>query len=145
VCGSIYPGYEWFERTLSERANRPDLAGVVRLHGYVSPGPLLARSAIVLVPSRTEPFGNTAVEGLLAGRPVVASDVQGLAEIIDSGRTGLLVPPGDAAALAGAVAKLLDDPDLAARLAEAGRRDAEERFSPATYQQAIREALAALG
>lgn len=144
VCGSVYPGYEWFERELRERADRPDLAGTVHLHGYVSPGPLLAEAAIVLVPSRTEPFGNTAVEGLFAARPVVASDVQGLAEIIDSGRTGLLVPPGDPMALANAVAKLLDDPDLAARLADAGRREAVDRFSVATYRQAIRDTVASL-
>jgi glycosyltransferase involved in cell wall biosynthesis len=144
VCGSVYPGYEWFQQELYERAERPDLAGAVRLHGYVSPGPLLAKAAIVLVPSRTEPFGNTAVEGLLAGRPVVASDVQGLPEIIDSGRTGLLVPPGDATALASAVAKLLDDPGLAARLADAGRREAADRFSLATYRRAIRDVVGSL-
>ena len=64
----------------------------------------------MLVPSRVEPLGNTAVEAMLAQRPLVASRVQGLAEIVEDGRTRLLVPPGDPAALADATARFLEDP-----------------------------------
>ena len=143
VCGTAYPGYEWFERQLRDRAGKPDLAGAIRFLGYVNPtGPVLARASVVLVPSRTEPFGNTAVEGFLARRPVVASRVQGLAEIIADGRTGLLVPPGDAPALAAAVARILDDPALAKCLAAAGRTEAETRFSAARYRRDICSSVA---
>jgi glycosyltransferase involved in cell wall biosynthesis len=142
LCGTVFTGYEWFEDELRVRAARPDLAGAVEFLGYVDPTePVLARAAVVLVPSRVEPFGNTAVEGLLAGRPVVASDTQGLAEIIDSGRTGVLVPPDDADALAEAVGQLLDDPAAAERLAAAGRADALQRFGVERYQQRINAVL----
>jgi glycosyltransferase involved in cell wall biosynthesis len=142
VCGTAYPGYEWFEHQLRERAGRSDLAGAIRFLGYVSPtAPVLAAASVVLVPSRTEPFGNTAVEGFLARRPVVASAVQGLAEIVTDGRTGLLVPPGDAAALASAIARILDDPQLAQSLAAAGRAEAETRFSSARFRRDIRASV----
>ena len=64
----------------------------------------------MLVPSRVEPLGNTAVEAIFAQRPLVASRVQGLTEIVEDGRTRLLVPPGDPAALADAIARFLEDP-----------------------------------
>ena len=142
VCGTIFGGYEWYERDLRERASRPDLAGRVDLLGYVHPTwPLLDAADVVLVPSRTEPFGNTAVEGLLARRAVVASGVQGLNEVLTDGRTGLLVPPGDPVALAAAVALLIDDPDLRSALAENGYADAVQRFSTQRYAEALQREL----
>lgn len=138
VCGTTYPGYEWFEQQLRERSAAPDLRGAVHFVGYRNPTtPILAGAAVVLVPSRSEPFGNTAVEALLAQRPLVASRVQGLTEIVEDGRTGLLVPPGDAPALAEAIARLLDDEALAEGLAAAGRRDAVARFALGTYHETV--------
>jgi glycosyltransferase involved in cell wall biosynthesis len=140
VCGSVFPGYEWFEEQLRTRIDQLGLGGHVRLSGYTSPTwPALARAEVALVPSRAEPFGNTAVEAQLAGRPVVASDVQGLREIVTSGETGLLVPPGDPARLAEAVGALLRDPDLAAALTVAGRASALHRFTVDRYRTAIVE------
>jgi glycosyltransferase involved in cell wall biosynthesis len=145
VCGSVFPGYEWFEERLRARAEESDLAGSVRFLGYVNPTwPVLADASVVLVPSRVEPFGNTAVEGLLAGRPVVASAVQGLVEIIDDGRTGLLVVPGDPRALADAIRTLLEDDALATRLAAQGRADALRRFSLERYRRDVVAAVAAV-
>ena len=70
MYGTTFPGYEWFEQRLRERAARPDLAGHVRFAGYLHPTwPALADADVVLVPSRVEPFGNTAVEALHARRP----------------------------------------------------------------------------
>lgn len=145
ICGTVFPGYEWYEAELRERARQPDLDGAVTFAGYVNPTTTaLAQASAVLVPSRVEPFGNTAVEAMLAGRPVVASNVQGLGEILDHGRTGLLVAPGDATELAAAVRTLLDDPLLADRLARAGRSDAAARFSPARYRSDVASCLAAM-
>ncbi|MBD9698238.1 glycosyltransferase [Flavimobilis sp. GY10621] len=145
VCGTPFRGYEPFEAELRARAAQPDLAGAVRLLGYKSPTrPTLDDADIVLVPSRQEPFGNTAVEALLAGRPLVASATQGLTEIVTPGRTGLLVPPGEARALAQAVATLLDDPEHAARIATAGRAEAVRRFGVERYRTTVRESLATL-
>ncbi|PFG38819.1 hypothetical protein ATJ97_1307 [Georgenia soli] len=138
ICGSTFPGYEWYERELRARADRPDLAGAVTFHGYVAETrEVLDAADVVLVPSFGESFGNVAVEGMLAGRPVVASDVQGLAEVLDDGRTGLLVEPGSAEALAAAVASLADDADLAARLAAAARQEATSRFATAEYRARV--------
>lgn len=143
LCGTTFEGYEWYEDELRARAARSDLAGRVAFRGYVRPTwGALEEADVVLVPSRTEPFGNTAVEALLACRPLVASGVQGLREIVDDGRTGLLVPPGDAQALADAVGRLLDDPHEALRLALAGREDATERFSPQRYRERVRDVVA---
>jgi glycosyltransferase involved in cell wall biosynthesis len=143
LYGSVFPGYEWFEEQLRARSAEPDLSGAVHFAGYTSPTwPALARADVVLVPSRAEPFGNTAVEAQLAARPVVVSAVQGLREIVTDGVTGLLVPPGDAAALAGAIAGLLDDPQRAGELAAAGHRSAQENFSLDRYRTAITEAVA---
>jgi glycosyltransferase involved in cell wall biosynthesis len=138
LCGSVFPGYEWFEQQLRSRAAEPDLCGAVDFLGYVArPEEELARADIVLVPSFGESFGNVAVEALLAQRPLVASGVQGLTEIVRDGSTGLLVPAGDAAALAGAVRRLADDPDQAAALAASGIQDARTRFGVERYRREI--------
>lgn len=145
VYGSVFPGYEWYLQELRDRASRPDLDGHVRFHGYVHPTwPALADADVVLVPSRVEPFGNTAVEALLSRRPVVASRVQGLAEVVKDGETGLLVPAADPAELAAAIGGLLDDPERASELAEAGLADATDRFSVGVYRARIAAALDAL-
>lgn len=68
-----------------------------------------------------ESFGVVLIEAMAAGLPVVASDIPGYDEVVTDDVDGLLVPPSDAAALAGAAAAVLDDPERAARLAGAGR------------------------
>lgn len=134
LCGSVFAGYEWFEDQLRVRAAADDLAGAVDLVGYADPWEWFARGDVVVVPSRVEPFGNVAVQAMLAGRPVVASRTQGLAEIVKDGETGLLVRPDDPVALADAIAELLDDPARASALAAAGRQDAAERFGAQRYR-----------
>ena len=95
---------------------------------------MLEAADAVVVPSRAEPFGNTAVEAMHAARPLVASRVQGLAEVVTDEVTGLLVPADEAEALAEALGSLATDPDLATRLAEQGEREAAERFSVVGYR-----------
>lgn len=137
LYGEVFPGYEWYEAELRERADRRDLRGAVTFHGYVRPvWDALAASSLVIVPSRTEPFGNVAVEAMLAGRPVVASRVQGLAEIVTDGVTGLHAEPGDAVDLARAIGELLDSP-ARAEVARAGQADAVKRFGVTRYRREI--------
>ena len=76
-----------------------------------------------------EPFGRVVVEAMMCGRPVVATRGGGVTEIIRDGETGLLVPPGDASALASAIGCVLSQPALAERLAQKGREDVSQRFS----------------
>jgi len=142
VAGTPFAGYEWYEGQLAAAAARTPLAGRVELLGYVHPTwQVLADADVVVVPSRVEPFGNTAVEAMLARRPLVASATQGLREIVRPGVTGLLVEPGDPHALADALARLAGDPALAAALASAGRAEALGRFTVAGYQRAMVEAV----
>jgi glycosyltransferase involved in cell wall biosynthesis len=138
LAGSIFPGYEWYERDLVDQVRRLGLDDAVRFLGFVpSVWEAYGGADIALVPSRVEPFGNAAVEGQLAGRPVVVSGTQGLLEIVRSDATGLVVRPDDPAALAAAVGRLLDDWPWACRLAAAGRAEAERRFAPERYRAEI--------
>jgi glycosyltransferase involved in cell wall biosynthesis len=82
-----------------------------------------------VMPSHAEGFGFTNVEALSFGLPAVSSTVGAIPETVDSGRTGLLVPPGDVAALASAMEGLLADPARARRLGDAGRADFLARFT----------------
>ena len=82
---------------------------------------------LAVVPSRwPEPWGMVALEAMSAGRPVVASAVGGLKTLVQDGRTGVLVPPGDVAALRAGIQRLLDDPGERSRMGEAGRERAAE-------------------
>lgn len=85
---------------------------------------------VVVAPSLwEEPFGLVAVEAMATGRPVCASRVGGLQEIVAHGETGLLFDRGDSAALAEALNTLLDDSEMRQRLGEAGRRRAEACYA----------------
>lgn len=145
IYGTAFAGYEWFEEQLRERAAQPDLAGSVTFGGYVSPvWEALAECDAVVAPSLREPFGNAVVEGQLARRAVVASATMGHLETVADEETGLLVPPGDARAMADALARLMDDPALAHRLADTGRQQAIERFSVQRYRTEIANAVSGL-
>ncbi|MCC9308198.1 glycosyltransferase family 4 protein [Kitasatospora sp. RB6PN24] len=92
-------------------------------------------ASVAVVPSVwEEPLGQVAVEAMLAGRPVVASDVGGLRDVVEDGVTGLRVPPADPRALAAAIDRLLGDPRLRERFGERGRERASaftvERVAP---------------
>lgn len=76
-----------------------------------------------------EPFGLVAAEGMMRGSAVVASRIGGLSEIVDEGRTGLLVPPGDADALANALLDILSDRERAEAMGRLGRERALTHFS----------------
>jgi len=102
----------------------------VRLHGLVEAMPDFYRGLTLLVlPSRAEGFGLAAAEGSACGLPVIATTASSLPEVIVHGETGLLVAPGDPAALADAIARLLADPETARRLGRAGRERVRARFS----------------
>jgi glycosyltransferase involved in cell wall biosynthesis len=118
-------------------------AGRVRCPGAVPDlAPLRRRAALAWVPSRTGGGVNAALEAMAAGLPVVATRVPVLAEVVADGETGLLVPPGDKAALARQTRVLVDDPALARRLGESGRRVTAERHTPAQLAEGCARAYA---
>lgn len=116
---------------LEEEARRPELAGRVEFLGHVRRlDPVYAGADLVVVPSRYEGFCFVAVEAALAGRPVVGTAVSSLPEVVEHGRTGLLVPAEDPAALLEAIVTLARDPERARRMGLAGRERARRRFAP---------------
>jgi len=100
---------------------------------------LLAEADLFVLPSRSEAFPNSVIEAMAAGLPVIASAVGGLLELVDSGRTGLLVPPDDPAALARAVEAVLAAPDSARAMGDAAREEISRRYSFDRMVQAFEE------
>jgi glycosyltransferase involved in cell wall biosynthesis len=101
----------------------------VRFLGYVSPiQEAIERASAVVVPSLGEGFGMVALEAMERARPVIAAEIGGLGELVRDGETGLLVPPAEVEPFARAIVELARDPARAARMGEAGRRRALERF-----------------
>ena len=116
------------EGDLRALAGSLHIADRVRFLGAVpEAGEVLAAADVFVMTPRFEGLGLSAIEAAAAGLPVVATDVRGLRHVVEDGATGLLVPAGEEA-VAAAVQRLLDDPALAARLGEAGQRDALARF-----------------
>ena len=106
------------------------IADRVEFLGHVDDVPsLLGRAGAFVLPSRSEAFPNAAMEAMAAGLPVVASAVGGLLDLVDHGRTGLLVPVDDAGGFAAAIEQLMADPERAARIGAAAREDVMSRYS----------------
>ncbi|HEX3575378.1 MAG TPA: glycosyltransferase family 4 protein [Rhodopila sp.] len=97
----------------------------LRMLGYRTDiAALLAASDIFTLPSRFEGLPMSVIEAMLTGLPVVATNVRGPAEQVIDGETGLSIPAGDSAALGTALGRLVRDPDLRARMGQAGRQRA---------------------
>jgi glycosyltransferase involved in cell wall biosynthesis len=105
---------------------------------------LLAAFDVLAFPSDHEPFGMAVLEAMAAGCPVVASDSGGPREILEDGRGGVLVPTGDAPALASALLRVLADPALAGRLAEEAQQRVRAEFHRERYARDIQELYARL-
>jgi glycosyltransferase involved in cell wall biosynthesis len=121
-----------YDRQVREQAVRSPHGERIKFVGFVDDVPALLHDLDVLVHTSvlSEGFGQSIVEGMLAGKPVVASAVGGPLEIIEEGVTGRLVPPGDSGALADAVEDLLRDPAAASAMGQRAREIALERFNP---------------
>jgi glycosyltransferase involved in cell wall biosynthesis len=117
---------------LRRRAQRSDLRDRVEFAGALSREAIAQwyrRAAVLCLPSIYEGFPVTIVEAMGAGLPVVATRVAGVPEAVDHGGTGLLAPPEDAAALAAAIERVLEDIDLRRRMGKAAREEFERRFT----------------
>lgn len=125
---------------LQELARRQGLDQRVIWLGAVDPAEtirLYAAMDLLAMPSRFEGFGLTAVEAMAAGLPVVASAVEGLAEIVRDGETGYLVPAADPARLALKIGQLLDSRALRRSMGCAGRARAGALFSRVRFEQCM--------
>ena len=99
----------------------------------------LSRSYFLVLPSYHEPFGVVLIESLAMGTPVIASRVGGIPYIVDDGKTGILVEPGDVNALAEKMQLLLEDGELRQQMGQRGKQEAMQRFHPDVVAQKTME------
>ena len=104
----------------------------------------LADLDVVVVPSRRECAPVVIFESMALGKPVVASDIHGIPELVDRGRTGLLVPVNDDAAVAAAVLELLADPERRRRMGEDARRRVREQFDARQGARRVQDVVTAV-
>jgi len=127
---------------LAAAAARAGLGGRVRVVPFVDdPVPVYAALDVVANCSTGEPFARVNLEAMAAGRPVVATDVDGNAEAVADGSTGFVVPPGDATAMARRWLELLDDAGLRREMGRAGRRRVEREFTVERYRAGVAAAI----
>jgi glycosyltransferase involved in cell wall biosynthesis len=118
---------------LEAQARTLGIADRVRFLGWQEdPRPVIAAADIVVVPSRREPLGNVILEAWAQGKAVVAAAAAGPKQLVTDGEDGMLVAVDDAAALAGAIAVLIDDPGQRADLGRRGHAAFEARFGQET-------------
>lgn len=129
-----------YEDDLRQMVERPPLSGHATLDGYQPDARawMAAMDVVVHASTEMEAFGLVIAEAMALGKPVVATRVGGPEEIIEDGVTGLLVAPGDAGALAAAITRALNEPEMGIRAAAAVR----ERFSPERFGLGLAEAYA---
>lgn len=143
VVGAVFPGNEAYLDELHAQVSRCALDDRVSFLGFKSSvWDDLARSDIAVITSLVdETFGNTAVEAALAARPAVVSEVGGLPEAVSHSQSATLVAPGDASALAAAIAAKIDDWPTQAALAVSDSATVAEAFSSERYTDGILAAL----
>jgi glycosyltransferase involved in cell wall biosynthesis len=114
---------------MEERVAVLGLSSRFKFLGFRKDAPEIVQAFdVIAVPSHVEPLGNATLEAMAAGRPVVGTRVGGIPEMIVDGKTGVLVPSSNPAALADAIERLVRDPDRRAAMSAAARRRATEQF-----------------
>ena len=128
------------EADLRDYAKAAGIEQNVHFLGYRRDIPdLLGLTDIVIMPSLRESFGLAALEAMAMKLPVIASRIGGLEEVVEHEKTGLLVAPGDAAALAEAILRLAENPEMGKKMGEAGRRRVERCFGLESTVRRIEE------
>jgi len=124
-------GFESESPWVRKLAEELGILSIVHFKGWIHMDqvmPALADYDLMVMPSRAESFGVAALEAAAVGLPVVASNVGGLPEIIDNGRTGILVAPENPEALAHGILKLVENVELREKMGGAARRRVEEKY-----------------
>ena len=130
---AIFAGIGPLEAQIRALCDAAGMTDRVRFLGYRQDlQRVLAVADLVVLPSMSEGLPLAAVEALAAARPIVATEVGGTPEVVQNDQTGLLVPPGNPAALAEAMDRVLSDPGLALRLGTSGRTFVERHFDVRT-------------
>ncbi len=126
----LIAGYGPLRRLLEDKARELGVADRVRFLGYRRDvGRILAALDVFVLPSLWEGMSNAVLEAMAAGKPVVATAVDGNVDQVVHGRTGLLVPPADSAALAAAILEIARDPQAARDMGRLGRERVTAEFT----------------
>ena len=145
LCAAAPDTPEIAERLRRAVAVRPNVVWIDEMAPVDAVVQLYSHAAVFACPSVYEPFGLINLEAMACETPVVASAVGGIVEVVEDGVTGLLVPPAEPEALAAALQRVLDNPELGRRMGRAGRRRVEERFAWASVaertEQVYRDAI----
>jgi glycosyltransferase involved in cell wall biosynthesis len=130
VVGDALFGEDTYKSRLMDRAQQPDLVNRIHFLGFRENIAELMKCVDLIAHTSVapEPFGRVIVEGMLARKPIIASNGGGAAEIIQNGRSGLLTQPGSVEELRSAIVRVHADSVLASRLAVEARLRAEELF-----------------
>ncbi|HEY7993598.1 MAG TPA: glycosyltransferase family 4 protein [Candidatus Eremiobacteraceae bacterium] len=134
-----------YKEKLEARAAELGLGDRLRIVSY--PGPIGDVWKVIDVhahPTLLDSLPNAIIEGMSLGRPAVVSAVGGIPALVDDGITGFVVPPNDANALAAAVGRILDDPDLGKRLGDGARRRYESGYTPQIMASRLENAFASV-
>jgi len=129
VVGSASHGEEEYGESIYNMAKRLNLGDSLIFTGYRKDvAELMGAIDILVVPSHAEAFGNVAIEGMAAGKPVVASNTDGLLDIVINNETGIQFPPKNADKLANTIIKLVDSKELREKYGSAGLNRVKEMF-----------------
>jgi glycosyltransferase involved in cell wall biosynthesis len=129
IVGEASHGEETYAAGIKARAEQLGLDGIVSFAGYRADVPaVMSAFDVFAFPSHAESFGVVLIEAMAMKRAVVATNCDGVVDIVVDGVTGLMVPPRASAPLADALERLLRDRSMALRMGEAGRRRVEECF-----------------
>jgi len=129
------------ETKLQDQANYLEISDRIIFYGvteWENVIKLMAAIDIFVVPSRFEGFGLTAAEAMAAGKPVIASAIFGLKEVVTDNETGILFPVNNVVALKSAIRRLLDNPELREKFGKAGKERVNSDFSAELYFSKIR-------
>ncbi len=126
IVGKTLPGRKNYLGKLESMANDHD---VIFAGSRPDVHDAISAADVIVVPSLNEAFGRIIIEAMACSKPVIATNVGGIPEIIENGKNGLLVPPADAKSIADAAIKLLSDRSFADMIAMAGRHTAEHQFN----------------
>jgi glycosyltransferase involved in cell wall biosynthesis len=131
IVGSALFGEAEYDRKVRALTESLGISDRVTFTGFRKDVPNVIADMDLIVHASTtgEPFGQVIIEGMAAGKPVIATDGGGVPEIVEDGKTGILVPMGDVQAMADAIARLLADPALAADMGARGRERVRDHFT----------------
>jgi glycosyltransferase involved in cell wall biosynthesis len=131
IIGAALFGEQQYEKEVRQLPQELGVEQIVEFAGFCKDVNLALGNLDLVVHASTkgEPFGQVIIEGMAAGKPVVATNGGGVPEIVEDGETGLLVPMGDATAMAEAICQILETPERARAMGRKGRERVAAHFT----------------